>query len=237
MQNKELIEKIEKSLKFLFKKKKILFITTSNRWSGEKAGDMPKSTKIAHLMKEKLKHSQVEILDISKMKIYPCEGNVSTDRWNSCWLPWALLKDTEKNPSWYHRCWVTYNNADDELWKISKALFESDSVVFFTSVRRWQTNAFYQKLIERLTWIENRVSTLWEENIVGSISAGIIVIGQNWHGKEVLETQKYVLGNFGFQVTDEICWNWQYLKDDHEESQESYKNAVEDFTNSLSQIQ
>ena len=80
MQNKELIEKIEKSLNFLFKKKKILFITTSNRWSGEKAGDMAKSTKIAHLMKEKLKHSQVEILDISKMKIYPCEGNVSTDR-------------------------------------------------------------------------------------------------------------------------------------------------------------
>jgi hypothetical protein len=38
------------------------------------------------------------------------------------------LKDKEKNPSGYHRCWASIHNEDDELWKISKELFESDCV-------------------------------------------------------------------------------------------------------------
>ena len=88
----------------------------------------------------------------------------------------AVMQDKEKNPSGYHRCRVNINQADDELRKVSKALFESEVVVFFTSVRRGQTNASYQKLIERLTRIENRHSTLGEDNIIQNIEAGIIVI-------------------------------------------------------------
>jgi multimeric flavodoxin WrbA len=121
------------------------------------------------------------------------------------------------------------NNPDDELWKISRELLQSDAVVFFTSVRWGQTNAIYQKLIERLTWLENRHSTQGEDNILGNIDAGIIVIGQNWHGAEVLGTQKQVLSYFGFNVVPELCWNWQYLENAADESPESYAKAAQVF--------
>ena len=78
-------------------------------------------------------------------------------------------------------------------------------VVFFTSVRRGQTNSIYQKLIERLTRIENRHSTLGEENIVKNIEAGIIAIGHNWNNEQVVQTQKEVLQFFGFQVPKKLC--------------------------------
>jgi hypothetical protein len=109
---------------------------------------------------------------------------------------YGLLKDKDKNPSGFHRCWASINNKDDELWKISKPLFESDVVIFFGSVRWGQTNSFYQKLIERLTWIENRRTTLGEGNIVEKIDAGIILLGQNWNGRRVLNDQKEVFKFF-----------------------------------------
>jgi len=222
----------EQTLKYLQKKKKILFLTTSNRWSGEKEGEMPKSTQLAHHLSDQLA-GRVKIIDVTKLNIYPCEGNVSTERGNSCGEKKAKLSDSEKNPSGEHRCWASLNNPDDELWKISKALLESDAVLFFTSVRWGQTNAYYQKLIERLTWLENRHSTLGENNILGEIDAGIIVIGQNWHGKEVLDTQKQVLSYFGFKVVDDLCWNWQYLENATDESAESYAKASQVFKRSF----
>lgn len=225
----------EKTLKYLQQKKRILFLTTSNRWSGEKGGEMPKSTQLAHHMKKQLE-GKVTLLDVPKLNIYPCEGNVSTERGNSCGEKKALLHDDKKNPSGQHRCWASLNNKDDELWKVSKELLASDAVVFFTSVRWGQTNAFYQKLIERLTWLENRHSTLGEDNILGKIDAGIIVIGQNWHGKEVLRTQKQVLSYFGFNVVDDLCWNWQYLENAADEMYESYVNAAQAFKSSFLNI-
>jgi hypothetical protein len=63
----------------------------------------------------------------------------------------------------------------------------------------------YQKLIERLSWIENRHTTLGEDNILDGKDAGIILIGHNWRGTEVLETQKIVLEYFGFHVVPDLC--------------------------------
>lgn len=217
------------TIHFLEKKKNILFLTTSNRWSDEKWWEIPKSSLLAIKMQKILWEEKVTIIDIPKLKIYPCEGNISTARGNTCWLIEAKLNDKEKNPSWNHRCWASINNPDDELWKVSKALLNSDTVVFFWSVRRGQFNAFYQKLIERLTWLENRCSTLWEENILGRIDAGVIIINQNWRGKEVLKTQKKVLDFFGFNTPIELSWNWQYLDNSKEESNEAYKRAFIDF--------
>lgn len=117
----------------------------------------------------------------------------------------AVMKNTEKNPTGFHRCRVNVNQADDELRKISKALFESEVVVFFTSVRRGQTNSIYQKLIERLTRIENRQSTLGEDNIVANIEAGIIAMGHNWNNEQVVQTQTEVLQSFGFVVPKQLC--------------------------------
>ena len=141
----------------------------------------------------------------------------------------ASLKDKDKNPTGHHRCWRNINNPDDELWKISKELFESDAVVFFGSVRWGQMNSFYQKLIERLTWLENRHSTMGESNLLKNISCGVVATGQNWNGSNVIELQKSVLEYFGFDVQDDLCWNWQYTDNPKDETQRSYKKSGKDF--------
>ena len=94
-------------------------------------------------------------------------------------------------------------------------------------------NAYYQKLIERLSWIENRHSTLGENNIVQKIDAGIIIVGQNWNGKEVLATQKKVLQFYGFNIVDSICWNWQFISDSKDESKDSYTDAYKKFNSDV----
>ena len=142
----------------------------------------------------------------------------------------SKLGDEEKNPSGNHRCWASINNTDDELWKVSKPLLEADCVIFFSSVRWGQLNSFYQKLIERLTWLENRHSTLGEDNLLKKTEAGLIIVGQNWNGENVLRLQKKVLEFFGFQVKDNLCWNWQFTNDENDEASDSYRQASEKFT-------
>jgi hypothetical protein len=112
---------------------------------------------------------RITLIDVPELKIFPCEGNISRKDGNSCGLLKSKLKDKDKNPSGEHRCWASLNNKTDELWKISKELFESDVVIFFSSVRWGQANMYYQNLIERLSWIENRHTTLGESNIVKDI--------------------------------------------------------------------
>ncbi len=214
---------LERTIKHLQKKKKILFLTTSNRWAGDK--EKPKSTRVAEALAKVVGKEKVTILDVSKIKIYNCEGNISRADGNNCGVLKALLKDNAKNPSGNHRCWASINNPDDELWKVSTFLFKSDCVVFFGSVRWGQMNAYYQKLIERLSWIENRHSTLGESNTIKNIDAGIIIIGQNWNGQEVLKTQKEVLSFFGFNRVEDLCWNWQFTYNFEEESEDSYQQA------------
>lgn len=217
----------EKTLAYLRTKERILFLTTSNRWSKDPHHDTPKSTKLAHKLAEEL-GDKVTILDVPSLIIYPCEGNVSSKDGNFCGLKKAVLKDAEKNPTGQHRCWASVNNTDDELRKISKPLFESDAVVFFTSIRRGQTNSFYQKLIERLTRLENRHTTLKEDNILKNIDAGIIAIGHNWNGKSVVQTQQGVLSFFGFNIVPALCWDRSFTTPS-DESAEGYKNAADSF--------
>ena len=221
-------DQIQGLVEYLSNKNKVLFLTTSNRWEGSK--EIPKSTLLAMDIKSRLDETtEVNLLEIPKLKIYPCEGNVSGVEGHNCGIKDSLLKDTEKDPSGNHRCWASLNNGDDELWKVTKELFESDAVVFFISVRWGQANAFYQKLIERLNWIENRHTTLGEDNIVSGIDAGCIIIGQNWNGEQVLETQKQVYEFYGFNVPDEMSLYWQFTQDSNDETQESYKEAPKVF--------
>ena len=92
-----------------------------------------------------------------------------------------------------------------------------------------QTNMFYQNLIERLTWIENRHTSLGESNIVKDIESGFICVGQNWYGENVTETQKKVHEFYGFKVNNDLYWNWQYTKNANDESQKSYKKTYDKF--------
>ena len=220
-----------KTVQFLEGKEKVLFITTSNRgeWAMKELKEEPKSTKLAKAIQSYLGKSKCTLFETIKLEIQHCEGNVSHTEGNSCGVKGAMLKDKDKNPTGHHRCWRNINNPTDELWKITKELFECDAVVFFGSIRWGQMNAQYQNLIERLTWLENRHTTLGESNLLKDISCGVIATGQNWNGKEVIETQKQVLTFFGFDVRDELSWNWQYSKNAEDESQKSYKQASKDF--------
>jgi len=223
--------KVVSSVDFLKSCKKVLFVTTSSREPGN--DEIPKTSQLALKIASLAGKEKVSIIDVSKLKIYPCEGNVSSANGNSCGNKSARLSDSKKNPSGNHRCWTSIHNPDDELWKISKELFSCDCIVFFGSVRWGQTNSLYQRLIERLTWLENRHSCLGEENILKNISAGIILFGQNWRGAEVLETQKRVLDFFGFKVVNGICWNWQFTMNENDESKASYLAAAKEFKDFL----
>jgi multimeric flavodoxin WrbA len=206
------------------REKKVLIITTSNRWGKE----VPKSTQLAKYFLKKI-GKNAKLIDSTKLNIHPCEGNVSTSKGNLCGMIGARLKDKQKNPSGFHRCWASINNKDDELWKITKELFEVDVVLFFSSVRWGQTNAYYQKLIERLTFIENRHTTLGEENILKNKQAGLILFGHNWNVEEVLKTQRAALRFYGFEVPKELFFSWKYTTDSDDETREGYKKAIAKF--------
>jgi hypothetical protein len=223
-------KKLQNTINYI-KNKKVLLLTTSNRYE-KHTDDIPKSSRLAKIVKDQLDNA-AKLIDVSKLNIYICEGNVSGKNGNTCGIKDSLLKDKDKNPSGYHRCWASFNHKDDELWKITKPLFESDVVLFFISVRWGQTNSIYQKLIERLDWIENRHTTLKENNIIKNIDAGIIAIGQNWNGKDVIDTEKQVFKFYGFNVPDELSWNWQYTKNVNDETQQSYKNSIKKFNDIL----
>ena len=224
-ENAEYEGKLDKLIKHLKDKKKVLILTTSNRWVGDK--QKPKSSVLAEYVAEEI--GNAEVIDVSKLKIYDCEGNISKNEENNCGVKKAALNDKTKNPTGDHRCWCSINNKDDELWKISKVLFESDAIMFFGSVRWGQANGVYQRLIERLSWIQNRHTTLKEDNIIKGKEAGVVFLGQNWNGDQVLKTQKSVLEFYGFEVPDELSFNWQYLTDPKDESQDSYKKAPSAF--------
>jgi multimeric flavodoxin WrbA len=220
---------LKETLDILKQKENVLLLSCSNRYNWDEENiDTPKSKILAVYLKEEL-GDKAKFIDVTELTIHPCEGNVSRKEGNSCGIKKALLKDDKKNPSGYHRCWCSLNNKNDELWKISKELFESDAVVFFSSVRWGQSNMYYQNLIERLTWIENRHTTLGESNIVEGIETGFICVGQNWNGENVTETQKQVHKFFGFKPNDKLYWNWQYTKNANDESKESYKKAFPKF--------
>ena len=220
---------IQKTISILKNKKRVLLLSCSNRYNFDSADiDVPKSKLIAKFLHEQLADNSI-LMDVSELNIFPCEGNVSRADGNSCGVLDSKLVDANKNPSGQHRCWASINNPDDELWKISAELFESDAVMFFSSVRWGSANMYYQNLIERLTWLENRHATLGESNLLQDIETGFICTGQNWNGSSVIDMQKQVHSFYGFKPNPELYWNWQYTNNSGDETQKSYKNSHAKF--------
>ena len=209
--------------------KKIIFLTTSNRWSGDK--ELPKSSIIADEIAKKIEG--IEIINVAKLKIFTCEGNVSTKRGNTCGLKDAMLKDKEKNPTGYIRCWASLNNKSDEMYKVANAIFKADIVIFFGSIRWGKMNAIYTQLIERLTWLENRHTTLGESNLLKNKEVGIVATGHNWNGEEAVKLEKEVLHFFGFKTPSQLSFNWQWTETKTDESKKGY---VEDFGDFLKEF-
>jgi hypothetical protein len=108
-------------------------------------------------------------------------------------------------------------------------------VVFFVSVRWGQANSVYQRLFERLSWIENRSSSLGEPPIrqLRKLEAGIVVFGHNWNDEAVLRTQKQNFEWFGWKTPASLSFCWQYTRDAEEESRDSYLDATRQFAASL----
>ena len=208
-------------------KKKILFLTTSNRWEGD--NELPKSSIIADELIKKLGSDRIELINVSKLKIFPCEGNVSTKRGNTCGLKEAKLDDKEKNPTGHIRCWASVTNKSDEMYKVANAIFEADIVIFFGSIRWGKMNAIYTSLVERLTWLDNRHTTLGESNLLKDKEVGVIAVGHNWNGEEAVKLEKQVLGFFGFKTPDVLSFNWQWTKDKFDESKKGYLEDFGDF--------
>jgi multimeric flavodoxin WrbA len=220
------IQKFNKTVKYLKDKNKILFLLTSNRWVGQ--GELPKSSVLAYKMQEELGKSSVTIIDVSKLKIYECEGNVSGRSGNNCGVKEALLKGGNDKTG-EHRCWASYNHKDDELYKVVNELLFSDAVVIFGSIRWGKMNAVYAKLMERLTWLENRHTALGEKNIVEDIDIGVVSVGHNWNGEETIKLEKKVMDFFGFKTPDELFWSYQWTKTASDESRSGYKQDAKDF--------
>jgi len=223
------MDNLKKLYNYLKKKKdkKILFLTTSNRWEGDK--ELPKSSIIADELIKKLGSDRIELINVAKLKIFPCEGNVSTKRGNTCGLKDAKLNDKEKNPTGNIRCWASLNNKSDEMYKVANAIFDADIVIFFGSIRWGKMNAVYGELVERLTWLENRHNTLGESNLLKNKEVGVIAVGHNWNGEEAVKLEKQVLGFFGFKTPDVLSFNWQWTKDKFDESKKGYLQEFGDF--------
>ena len=209
------------------KNKKILFLTTSNRWDGD--NELPKSSIIADELIKKLGSDNVQLINVAKLKIFPCEGNVSTKRGNTCGLKEAKLNDKEKNPTGNIRCWASLNNKSDEMYKVANAIFDADIVIFFGSIRWGKMNSIYGELVERLTWLDNRHTTLGESNLLKDKEVGVIATGHNWNGEEAVKLEKQVLSFFGFKTPDVLSFNWQWTKDKNDESKKGYLEDFGDF--------
>jgi multimeric flavodoxin WrbA len=232
MAEPQLLASCSRLVEHLASKDDILLLTTSNRYD-KHVWDIPKTTQLARRIKKQLKQrrKRVTVLDVAKLRIHACEGNISGARGNNCGMRDAKLRDRRKNPTGHHRCWASINNKDDELYKVSRELFRAQAVIFFVSVRWGQTNSVYQRLFERLSWIENRVSSLGEQPIpqLRKLEAGIVVFGHNWNDQQVLTTQRKNFEWFGWRTPDALSFKWQYTNDAEEESLESYCGAIDEF--------
>jgi multimeric flavodoxin WrbA len=215
--------------------KKVLFVTTSTRseYVSDK-GEQPKSSQLAfHIQKLLLrKEIEVQIIDGSKLKIHNCLGCVSELMGNQCGVKKSKVKDKTKNPTGNLRCWASHDYDDDELWKLVNPLYESEAIIFFGSQRWGSVNAIYQKIIERLDWIENMHTALGEPSTIKGKKAGLILIGQNWAVSDALRLQQKVLSFFGFETPSDLFIGWQFTRDENDENLKSYEQAPVTFEES-----
>ena len=227
-----LLDPCARLIRHLESRNNILLLTTSTRYTRH-TWDIAKTTQLALRIKAHLKRKRkrVTLLDVAQLKIHICEGNISGKRGNNCGVPEARLRDSGKNPTGQHRCWASINNKDDQLYKISRELFRAQAVVFFVSVRWGQANSVYQRLFERLSWIENRVTSLGEAPIpqLKKLEAGIVLFGHNWNDAQVLKTQQQNFKWFGWKTPAALSFYWQYTRDAEQESPASYVGAIEEF--------
>lgn len=119
------------------------------------------------------------------------------------------------------------------MYVIANKIYEADIIIFFGSVRWGKMNSIYSKLIERLTWMESRHTTLKESNILKDKEAGIVCIGHNWNSQNAVDLEKDVLRFFGFNTPKELSINYQWSYDSDDESIRGYKDDHSSFMDEI----
>ena len=68
-------KRLKKTIEELRKFKRVLLLTCSNRGEEVMKTQKPKSSILAQIINNEVENSL--LIDVTKLKIYPCEGNVS----------------------------------------------------------------------------------------------------------------------------------------------------------------
>ena len=77
---------LQETIEILKKKNKVLLLSCSNRFNWDKNDiDIPKSKMLAMFIDDEL-GDKSKLIDVTELKIFPCEGNVSRKDGNSCGL-------------------------------------------------------------------------------------------------------------------------------------------------------
>lgn len=150
---------------------------------------------------------EIKLIDANDLHIVKNLSCYSTDKKN------CASKDAGE-----YRCWATFLSHEnpieyggkDEMPVIYDGLDWCDIVIFSTSVRWMSHSALFQRIIERLNTLENRVSVYDEPNPLANKKAGFIVIGQHYQSQQVASHLVEVLNQIGF-ITDSASgvFTWQ----------------------------
>jgi hypothetical protein len=106
--------------------------------------------------------------------------------------------------------------------------------MFFSSVRWGAANMFYQKLIERLNWINNRYIPYGESNIIKDTTSGFICVGQHSYAEQICQLQYNNHKYYGFDADEDLYWFWKaedinYNDETLQGYLESYPEFFEEF--------
>jgi len=137
-----------------------------------------------------------------------------------CWAHWYSVQDPDK-----------YGGVD-EMPVLYDNIAWADLVLFATSARWGTHSALLQKIIERMTVLENLSSTYGEPNPLAGKKAGVIVTGHQWLTQRIAMHLLDVFSFMGFKAERGYQFVWQRTFDIHLEQAGPNLPRISDFLDS-----
>lgn len=124
-----------------------------------------------------------------------------------------------------YRCWahkLSHENPSayggrDEMGVLYDGFLWADTVVFATSVRWESHSAILQKIIERMTTLQNRAVVYGEPNPLSGKRCGVVVTGHNAKAQSVASHLLEVFQWLGFDTAFFSQLVWQRTQNLHSE--------------------
>lgn len=124
-----------------------------------------------------------------------------------------------------YRCWahkLSHENPDayggaDQMGVLYDGFRWADVVVFATSVRWESHSALLQKIIERMTTLQNRATVYGEPNPLSTKRCGVLVTGHNAKAQSVASHLIEVFQWLGFESCFFYQMVWQFTENLHSE--------------------